>query len=124
MPIVRERDAVRHDLHGVTFNAFVSPASGSRELCAWRLEVAAGSVGMPHRVSKEEIVVVLAGRLTATIDGAAAELSAGEVAFVPAGATFSIDNPSAEPASAWVTTSVGLTATLSDGTEISPPWAR
>ncbi|BCJ55498.1 cupin [Actinoplanes sp. NBRC 14428] len=122
MSVVREADAVAHRLHGATFHSFVAPSRGSRELCAWRLEVADGTVGVPHRVSREEVLLLLTGEVTATIDGEASTVRAGEAAFVPAGASFALDNTSGGPATAWVTTSVGLRATLADGSEISPPW--
>jgi quercetin dioxygenase-like cupin family protein len=124
MPVFQEQDAAQHQLHGVTFHSFVAPRSGSSELCAWRLEVTPGTVGVPHRVSREEVLLVLSGEVTATIDGVGSAVRAGEVAFVPAGATFGLDNTSAVPATAWVTTTVGLEATLPDGTSISPPWVR
>ncbi|WP_239158920.1 cupin domain-containing protein [Winogradskya humida] len=113
-----------HRMHGSTFHSYFSPSSGSRELCAWRLEVAPGTTGVPHRVSREEVLLLLDGELTATIDGVAATLRAGEAAMVPAGSTFGIDNVSGRPASAWVTTSVGLEATLDSGEVIRPPWTR
>lgn len=124
MPVLREKDAVRHQLHGATFHSFVAPASGSGELCAWRLEVAAGSAGVPHHVSREEVLLVLTGELTATIEQAVSTVRAGDVLLVPAGARFGVDNVSDAPATAWVTTSIGLQATLPDGTSISPPWVR
>ncbi|SCE06794.1 hypothetical protein GA0115245_132610 [Streptomyces sp. di188] len=43
--------------------------------------------------------------------------------IVNAGATLAVENPAAEPAVSWVTTSHGLEATLADGTRIAPPWA-
>jgi quercetin dioxygenase-like cupin family protein len=124
MPIVRTDQAVEHRLHGSTFRSFAAPASGSSELCAWRLEVAAGSRGVEHRVSREEIFLLLSGRLTVTLDGESSVLAPGEIALVPAGAEFRVDNESGAPAVAWVTTSVGLQATLPDGSLISPPWVR
>ena len=124
MPIVRERDAVQHHLHGATFNSFVAPASGSTELCAWRLDVAPGTAGVPHRVSREEVLLLLTGELSASIDGVVSVVRPGEAVFVPAGAMFGLDNRSEAPAAAWVTTSVGLEATLPDGSSISPPWVR
>jgi quercetin dioxygenase-like cupin family protein len=124
MPVMHQEDAVAHRLHGATFNSFVAPSSGSRELCAWRLEVGPGTVGMPHRVSREEVLVVLTGELTATVEDAVTTVRAGDVIFVPAGARFGLDNTSATAATAWVTTSVGLEATLADGSTISPPWVR
>jgi quercetin dioxygenase-like cupin family protein len=125
MPIIREADAVPHRLHGATFHSFAAPASGSTELCAWRLEVAGGTAGQSHRVSQEEVLVMLSGRLTVTLDGASpGEVTTGEVVLVPAGSSFRVDNDSAEVATAWVTTRVGLRATLPDGSMISPPWVR
>ncbi len=123
MPVIREQDAVQHRLHGATFHSFVAPSSGSSELCAWRLDIAPGTTGVPHRVNREEVLLVLTGELTATIDGAGTTVRAGEVAFVPAGSQFALDNASDSPATAWVTSSIGLEATLADGSSIRPPWA-
>jgi len=124
MSVIREQDAVAHQLHGATFNSFVAPSSGSSELCAWRLEVAPGTPGVPHRVSREEVLLILGGELTATIDGVGTAVRSGDVVLVPAGASFALDNTSGAPATAWVTTTVGLEATLADGSSISPPWVR
>ena len=125
MPIIREADAVTHRLHGAAFHSFAAPSSGSTELCAWRLEIAAGTAGQSHRVSHEEVLVVLSGRLTVTVgDDSPGLVGAGEVVLVPAGSSFRVDNDAAEPATAWVTTRVGLSATLPDGSTITPPWVR
>jgi quercetin dioxygenase-like cupin family protein len=124
MPIVRTADAVTHRLHGSTFTSYVSPAAGSTQLCGWRLDVAPGTAGVAHRVSREEILVLLAGNLTITLDGEAGALAAGDALLVPAGARLRVDNPADVPATAWVTTSVGLTAELPDGSWISPPWVN
>ena len=125
MPVIRSADAVVHDLHGSRFTSFANPAGGSRELCAWRLEVAGGTIGVPHRVTREEVLFVLSGELRVPLDDHPLQLAAaGDAIVVPAGSRFGVDNPSAEPATAWVTTSVGLEAVLADGTWISPPWVR
>ena len=108
-------------LHGSTFTSYVAPASGSTELCAWRLDVAPGSIGVPHRVSREEVVLVTAGELEVDIDGSVRSVATGEVVLVPAGVWFAVSG-GPDGASAWVTTSVGLTATLRDGETITPPW--
>jgi mannose-6-phosphate isomerase-like protein (cupin superfamily) len=124
MPIVRAPDAVPHRLHGATFHSYAAPATGSTELCAWRLEVGPGTTGTAHVVSREEVLLLLDGVLTVTLDDVTTEVSAGEVVVVPAGSRFRVDNTSGRGAAAWVTTSVGLAATLADGTTISPPWVR
>ncbi|WP_329180266.1 cupin domain-containing protein [Streptomyces sp. NBC_01477] len=123
MPFITANEAVVHDMHGVRFVSYAASALGSRELCAWRGEVPAGSSGPPHTISREEVFLVLSGSLELTIDGSTRLLGAGDVAIAPAGATLGVANPTEEPAGMWVTTSVGLTATLPDGSLISPPWA-
>jgi len=124
MPIYRDTDAEPHRLHGATFHSFAAPARGSAELCAWRLEVAGGTAGAAHRVSREEVILLLAGTLRVTLDGVSADLAAGDVVVVPVGSELCVDNRSGERADAWVTTSVGLRATMADGSTIAPPWVR
>ncbi|GIF03658.1 cupin domain-containing protein [Actinoplanes siamensis] len=124
MAVRKHGDAVRHRLHGAVFHSYVSPRAGSEELCAWRLEIAPGTAGIPHRVGKEEVILVLTGRIHVHLDGAVEQLDPGDVLRVPAGAEFGVDNRGPETAEAWVTTSVGLEATLPDGSVISPPWVR
>lgn len=124
MPFVRSADAVVHEIHGARFVAYANPGSGSKELSTWRAEVPAGTAGVPHTVSREEVVHLLTGGLRLTVDGEAADLVAGDVAIVPAGATFRVDNVSGLEATMWVATSVGLTAEMADGTLLTPPWAN
>ncbi|WP_197688103.1 MULTISPECIES: cupin domain-containing protein [unclassified Actinoplanes] len=115
---------MEHRLHGSVFRSYVSPGSGSAELCAWRLQIAGGTAGARHRVDREEVFLVLAGRLQVFLDGVVEEIGAGDVLRVPVGVEFGVDNVGAETAEAWVTTSVGLKATMADGSVISPPWVR
>ena len=131
MPVVRAADAVVHEMPGSRFASYAAPARGSAELCAWRLEVPAGSTGVPHAVSREEVLLVLDGTLRVTLSAGTgpemdspAEAGPGDVVLVPAGSRLALDNPGPAPAVAWVTTSVGLEARLADGTAISPPWVR
>jgi quercetin dioxygenase-like cupin family protein len=123
MPFIAANEAVVHDMHGVRFVSYAASALGSKELCAWRGEVPAGSGGQVHTISREEVFLVLSGSLEFTIDGGSRLLGVGDVAIAPAGSTLGVANPTEEPARMWVTTSVGLTATLPDGSQISPPWA-
>lgn len=124
MPFVRSADAVTHEIHGARFVGYANPAAGSREVCAWRGEIPARTVGVPHTVSREEVLYLLSGGLRFTVDGEAAELVAGDAVIVPAGAEFAVDNLGDEPAATWVCTTVGLTATLADGAVLTPPWAN
>jgi quercetin dioxygenase-like cupin family protein len=124
MPVIHAAEAAVHQMHDTSFTSYASPARGSRELCAWRIEIPARTEGVPHHVSREEVLYVLSGRLRATVDDQPEEATVGDVILVPAGSRFGVDNLADEPATAWVTTSVGLAAVLPDGSWITPPWTR
>jgi quercetin dioxygenase-like cupin family protein len=124
MPFVRSSETVTHNIHGVGFVAYANPATGAKEVCAWRGEIPAGTPGVAHTVNHEEIIHVTTGNLRFQINGEVADLSAGDVAIVPAGAELRIDNRSDASASVWTATTVGLQATLPDGSTLMPPWAN
>ncbi|WAZ20697.1 cupin domain-containing protein [Streptomyces cinnabarinus] len=124
MPVIRSSDAVTHEIHGARFVSYATPLTGSKELCAWRGEVPPGMKGPAHTVSKEEILHVLIGALRITLDADTTDISAGDTLIINAGSTLALENPTDQTALTWVTTSVGLTADLADGTRITPPWAN
>jgi quercetin dioxygenase-like cupin family protein len=124
VPFVRNEEAKTHQLHGVTFVEFANPSTGSKQICTWRGEVPAGSVGVPHTVNHEEVLYLLTGTLRFSIDGEVADLVAGDAAILPAGSQLNLENVSAAPAEILTSTIVGLEAVLADGTKLSPPWAN
>lgn len=124
MPVVRPSDAVVHEMHGARFVSYAAPSTGSRELCAWRGEIPAGTRAPAHTVSREEIFHLLAGELLITLDGTPHRVTAGDTVVIHPGATLAVENPGDVTAVSWVTTSHGLEATLADGTRIVPPWAN
>ena len=124
MAVIHADQAAVHQMHGTSFTAYASPARGSRELCAWHIEIPGHTEGVRHRVSREEVLYVLSGTIRASLDGQAEDAAAGDVIVVPAGAQFGVDNLAGQPATAWVTTSVGLLGVLPDGSWISPPWVE
>ena len=124
MPVIRAAQSVVHQMPGTSFTSYASPARGSRELCAWRIEIPGGTEGVPHHVSREEVLYVLGGTLRVTLDGAAEDAGPGDVVLVPAGARFGASNLATEPATAWVTTTAGFAGVLPDGSWVTPPWTR
>jgi quercetin dioxygenase-like cupin family protein len=122
MPVIHASEAVVHEMHGARFTAYATPSSGSKELCAWQLEVSGGSRGVAHTVTREEVFFLMKGAVSITIDGQVSRLAPGDAAVIPAGSTLGVDNDAEETASVWVATSVGLEAVLADGTRITPPW--
>jgi quercetin dioxygenase-like cupin family protein len=124
MPVIRAAQSVVHQMHGTSFTSYASPARGSRELCAWRVEIPGRTQGVPHHVSREEVLYVLSGTLRVTVDGDTSDAAAGDVILVPAGAQFGAGNQTNGPATAWVTTTVGFAGVLPDGSWFTPPWTR
>ncbi|MFJ9365719.1 cupin domain-containing protein [Nocardia sp. NPDC101769] len=124
MPVIHAADAQSHEMHGARFTPLVRPSTGSSELCLWRLEIAPGTQGVPHRVHREEAFVLLAGSITLTIDGEAARLTPGDAAVAPAGSAIRLDNPDDQTAEVLVNAPVGFTGELLDGTVVNPPWVN
>ena len=124
MPVIRATQSVVHQMHGTSFTSYASPARGSRELCAWHIEIPGRTEGVPHHVSREEVLYILGGTLRVTVDGETADAAAGDVVLVPAGAQFGASNAAEGPATAWVTTTVGFAGVLPDGSWFTPPWTR
>jgi quercetin dioxygenase-like cupin family protein len=122
MPVVPATSAHVFEVHGSRFQAYVSPSRGSSQLCAWRLEVPPDLRGTPHRPTREEVLLVLTGELSASVDGARSLLGPGDVLVVPPGAEFAVD-AGPQGCTAWVTTTPGLEAVLPDGSRLAPPWA-
>ncbi len=124
MPVIRSTDAVTHEIHGARFVSYATPRTGSKELCAWRGEIPAGTKAPAHTVNREEIFHLLSGELLITLDGRTDRITAGHTVIINRHATLAVENPTAHTAISWVTTSIGLEAELADGTRITPPWAN
>ncbi|GAA2508765.1 cupin domain-containing protein [Streptomyces longisporus] len=124
MPVIRTSEAVTHEIHGARFVSYATPLTGSKELCAWRGEIPAGTKAPVHTVSREEVFHLLIGELLITLDGRTERITAGDTVIVNPGATLGVENPTDQTAISWVTTSVGLEAVLADGTRLTPPWAN
>ncbi|MFK0152667.1 cupin domain-containing protein [Streptomyces sp. NPDC090493] len=124
MPVVRSAEATTHEIHGARFVSYATPRSGSKELCAWRGEIPAGTRAPAHTVNREEILHLLVGELLITLDGHTDRVRAGDTVIVNPGATLTVENSTGHTALTWVTTSVGLEAELADGSRIVPPWAN
>jgi len=123
MPVIHQEQATVFETHGSRFHSYVALSSGGTSICAWRLEVPPNLRGVAHRPSREEVLLVLEGVLDVTLDGTTTAVEPGCVVLVPADTELRIDSgPSG--AAAWVTTTPGLSAVMSDGTKIAPPWAN
>lgn len=121
MPVIHAAKSVVHQIHGATINSYAAPALGSKELCAWHIEIPPRTEGVPHHVSREEVWYILSGTVHANIDDRSEEATAGDVIVVPTGSRMRVDTGDT-PMIGWVTTSVGTASILADGSWLLPPW--
>lgn len=124
MPVIRATEGVAHEIHGATFTAYANSSTGSSELCAWNLRIPPNQPGAAHRISREELFLVLSGTPRLSLDGEEFDLVAGDVAVAPAGSMLKLANPGSQDSTIWVTTGTGLSATMADGSSLTPPWAQ
>ncbi len=124
MPVLHASDHQSFDVAGTRFTSLAAPSRGTEETAAWRLHVTPGTPGMPHRVTREEILVALAGKAQATVNGEVLDLEAGATLVVPAASVFRLANPHDTPFEAIAIFPVGGEVVVGDNAPMTPPWAR
>jgi quercetin dioxygenase-like cupin family protein len=122
MPVIDARAHVHHELPGARFQTLASPSLGSHETSVWRVLLEPGTPGVPHRVTREEIFVVVAGAATASLDGTPQTLCAGSTLVLPAGVELSLA-AGEDGLEAIVCLPVGGQGVVGDGEPFTPPWA-
>src|SRR5919109_113199 len=121
MPVTSARDMPTYELHGVQFTSLTAPSSGSTEISVWRTEVPPGAPAAPHQLTRQEVLVIVAGRAVAHIDGVATEAAAGDVVLVPPHTDFALENAGTEALEVMACYPVGGQAVL-DGEKVTLPW--
>jgi quercetin dioxygenase-like cupin family protein len=123
MPVI-ESDAQRHhEIPGARFQTLASPSLGAEETSVWRVQLEAGTPGLPHRLTREEIFVVLAGSAVASLDGEPKRVASGSTLVLPAGVELSLATGD-EGLEAIVCLPVGGQGMVGDGEPFTPPWAE
>ena len=123
MAVVPAPAAPTHELGGARFTSLATPSRGSSDTSVWVVEISPGTPGTPHRLTREEVFVVLAGRADVRLDGAASVAEAGDAIVVPSGVPFALAPVGAEPLRALCCLPVGGQGQLADGEPFTPPWA-
>jgi mannose-6-phosphate isomerase-like protein (cupin superfamily) len=90
----------------------------------WQVEIQAGTPATPHRLTREEVFVILGGSALVHIDGQPGSAQPGDVVVVPAAVDFDIVAAGPEPLRALCCLPVGGQALLADGEPFTPPWAQ
>jgi quercetin dioxygenase-like cupin family protein len=124
MPFIHHTDAPRFELHGASFAGLAAPSRGATENAVWLVTLPPLAEGTAHRLTREEIFVVLEGAAVATLDGETHQLTPGCALVVPALAEISLANPHDRPFRAVAVLPVGGQALLGDSPPFTPPWAQ
>lgn len=123
MPFVSLSKAPKFELPDVTFMGLASPQRGSKENSVWHLTIAPNAPGLPHRLTREETIIVLSGTAIAEIGAERHRISEGDVIIVPEMTDFSLSNDSAEAFEAIAVLPVGGQAIIGNDAPFTPPWA-
>jgi mannose-6-phosphate isomerase-like protein (cupin superfamily) len=113
-----------HQLGGARFTSLATPSRGSSETSVWTVELSPGVPGTPHRLTREEVFVVLAGRAEVRLAGEISHAGVGDAIVVPPAVLFALAAAGEEPLRALCCLPVGGQGQLGDGAPFTPPWAQ
>lgn len=122
MHLIKSSSAPAFEIPGLSVIGLAAPSRGASETCVWRITMAPGTPATPHAISREEIFVALSGVARIQLDGRDQALAAGDTLVVPAGETFALSNPGADPFTALAMVPVGAEAVFPGGERFTPPW--
>lgn len=104
-----------------TPNAVMRRYTG-RSIAVWRAEMAPGATGPQHVVDVEQVVVVVEGRLLATVAGEARAMAAGDAVALPAGTIRQLANPHDTAVVTLTASTPGGIARVGDAEPVALPW--
>lgn len=118
----------QHQKTVTTPNAAVTPLAtpslGAAQVSVIRQRMAPGHQNPAHTQTHEEVMVVLGGVLNLTVAGERAELHTGDTAIIPAHIPHSLSNTGQKDAEWLIVSPAGMQFHGSDGTLMTPEWAR
>jgi mannose-6-phosphate isomerase-like protein (cupin superfamily) len=123
MAVIPAPSAPTHELEGARFTSLATPSRGSTDTSVWLVELAPGTAGTPHRLTREEVFVVLHGRAEVHLAGKRSVAVPGDAIVVPADVPFSLAPAGDEPLRAYCCMPVGGQGQLEEGEPFTPPWA-
>jgi quercetin dioxygenase-like cupin family protein len=113
-----------HELHGARFTSLATPARGAVETSVWLVDLPPGQPGQPHRLTREEVFVVLDGTAEVHLGDDVSRADRGDAIVVPPGVPFALAAAGDQPLRALCCLPVGGQGILADGEPFTPPWAR
>jgi mannose-6-phosphate isomerase-like protein (cupin superfamily) len=124
MAVVPAPSAPTHELGGARFTSLATPSRGSSETSVWIVDIDPEVAATPHRLTREEVFVVLSGRARVSLGGEVSVAATGDAIVVPPGLPFALAADGGEPLRALCCLPVGGQGQLADGAPFTPPWAE
>lgn len=122
MAIIPAPSTVTHDIGSTRFTSLATPTTGSKETSVWLVAIDPGAPVLPHKLTREEVFVVLEGRATVTIGNHESTAKSGDAIVVPVDTLFSLGNAGGTVLQLLCCLPVGGQAITEAGT-FTPPWA-
>lgn len=123
MTLITRGQARRTETPNAVMTTLASPTLGGAERSLWRVDMAPGQAGPPHRIDAEQIWTALSGAATVELDDAVRVLVPGDTIIIPAHQPRRILADPAAGFAAIVTAAPQARATLADGTDRGiPAW--
>lgn len=124
MNIVRATDVnMISSPNGNESGAIATASKGATEVNVIRQHEEAGGKNPPHKHSKEEVMVLLKGSISVTVNEESATLTAGDTLIVPANTVHYIENQGDITAEWLIISSSGRTFEAPTGQELVPEWS-
>jgi mannose-6-phosphate isomerase-like protein (cupin superfamily) len=124
MPVLAAPITHTHELPGARFTSLATPSRGSTDVSIWHVEIAPGTMPVPHELTRTEVFVVLSGAAAVRIGEERSTAGTGDVIIVPADTPFELRNDSDMSFRALCCLPVGGQGRLAGGKEFTPPWAE
>jgi mannose-6-phosphate isomerase-like protein (cupin superfamily) len=113
-----------HRLDGARFTSLATPSRGSSETSVWTVEITPGVPGTPHRVTREEVFIVLAGGAEVRLADEISYAGVGDAIVVPPGVPFALAAAGEDTLRALCCLPVGGQGLVGEGAPFTPPWAE
>jgi len=124
MPVLPAPTEATHVLGGATFTSLATPSRGSTDVSVWRVQIAPGPDAVPHRLTRQEVFVILSGQAEVRLGGEVSQVEAGGVVIVPVDTDFALAAAGDEAMEALCVLPAGGQAVLPGGEPFTPPWAQ
>lgn len=124
MTVITSEQNQTFNLPGIAFRTLVSPVRGGTEFAMWRVNLGPHTPGTPHRLTRQEVLHVVAGEVSASIAGKTMTARSGDTIVVPAMTDFALENATSSPAEIIAFMAAGGQALVGGEPAFTPPWAE